>query len=80
MLVLCYKFTFFNLFLVVDLFEKIFQLDPKDRITAEEALNHQFFSHFHDADDEPDGEVLDDTFEYTDHSLSDWKSKIINIA
>ncbi len=73
-------YFFQSFFLVVDLFEKIFQLDPKDRITSEEALKHPFFNPFHDPDDEPDGEVLDDKFEYTDHSLSDWKSKIINIA
>jgi serine/threonine protein kinase len=66
--------------LVVDLFEKIFQLDPKDRITSKEALEHPFFSPFHDPDDEPDGEVLGDHFEYTEHTLSDWKSKIIYIS
>ena len=56
------------------MFEKIFQLDPDDRITAEKALAHPFFGHFHDPEDEPNGTLLEDKFEYENHTLDEWKS------
>ena len=31
------------------------ELDPDKRITAEEALEHEYFSEYHDPDDEPTG-------------------------
>ncbi len=64
---------------MVDLFEKIFQLDPKERISSKEALEHPFFSPFHDPDDEPDGPTIDDQFEYVEHTLDEWKSNIISL-
>ena len=37
----------------IDLMERIFVFDPKQRITAAQALQHPYFETFHDAMDEP---------------------------
>ena len=58
------------------MFDKIFQLNPTGRITSIKALEHLFFSPFHDPEDEPDGNVLDNQFECNEHSLEDWKSNL----
>lgn len=58
--------------------DKIFKIDPNERITSTEALEHPFFERFHDAEDEPDGEPLNDEFESTPFTVDEWKSKIFS--
>ena len=57
--------------------ERIFQLDPENRITSKEALMHPYFESYHDPDDEPDAKPFDDSFETYDYSLIQWKSNLI---
>ncbi len=57
--------------------EKIFQLDPENRITSKEALKHPYFESYHDPDDEPDAEQFDDAFEEKEFSTVQWKRMII---
>ena len=37
----------------LDLMQKLLQFNPDKRLTAEEALQHPYVSHFHNPDDEP---------------------------
>lgn len=39
--------------LALDLLDKMLQIDPKNRITAEETLKHKYFESLHDPNDEP---------------------------
>ena len=59
------------------------QLDPAERITCEQALEHPYLRLFHDPEDEPEGTNFDDHYEEQDLTVSEWKSKldykIINI-
>lgn len=50
-------------------------LDTDKRITASEALAHQYFSQYHDPDDEPEAEPYDQSFESRDLEIEEWKSK-----
>ena len=56
--------------------EKIFKIDPEERITSEQALEHPYFERFHDPEDEPNGELLNDDFESQPFTADEWKSKI----
>ncbi len=48
----------------LDLLNKMLQYDPKERITAEQALNHKYFDDVHEPDDCPIFEgSIDFTFE-----------------
>ncbi|XP_043979397.1 mitogen-activated protein kinase 14B isoform X1 [Gambusia affinis] len=60
--------------LAVDLLEKMLVLDTDKRITASEALAHQYFSQYHDPDDEPEAEPYDQSFESRDLEIEEWKS------
>ena len=51
-------------------------MDPAERITSEKALEHEYLYKLHDADDEPDGVVLDDSFEDDNYSVAEWKSNL----
>ena len=54
--------------LAVDLLERILVFDPKQRITATEALAHEYLTPYHDPTDEP---VADTKFDwsYNDSNL-----------
>ena len=41
-----------SIFLAVDLLEKMLVLDPDNRITANDALQHPYISKYHDPEDE----------------------------
>ena len=49
------------------------KLDPDERITCEDALEHPYLSTFHDVDDEPEGPKFDDEFETHEYSVPEWK-------
>uniref|UniRef100_A0A674PQ62 mitogen-activated protein kinase n=1 Tax=Takifugu rubripes TaxID=31033 RepID=A0A674PQ62_TAKRU len=57
----------------VDLLEKMLVLDTDKRITAAEALAHPYFTQYHDPDDEPVAEPLDQSFESRDLEIEEWK-------
>jgi serine/threonine protein kinase len=50
------------------------QLDPNERITCEQALEHPYLATFHDSDDEPEGYQFDDLYEAQDYTVDEWKS------
>uniref|UniRef100_A0A1A7X5M3 mitogen-activated protein kinase n=1 Tax=Iconisemion striatum TaxID=60296 RepID=A0A1A7X5M3_9TELE len=59
--------------LAVDLLEKMLVLDTDRRITAAEALSHSYFAQYHDPDDEPEAEPLDQSFESQDLKIEEWR-------
>lgn len=48
-------------------------LDTEKRITAAEALAHPYFTQYHDPEDEPVAEPLDQSFESRDLEIQEWK-------
>uniref|UniRef100_A0A8C6Q0E0 mitogen-activated protein kinase n=1 Tax=Nothobranchius furzeri TaxID=105023 RepID=A0A8C6Q0E0_NOTFU len=62
--------------LAVDLLEKMLVLDTDRRITAAEALTHPYFAQYHDPDDEPEAEPLDQSFESQDLKIDEWRSTL----
>lgn len=64
--------------LAIDLLDKIFQLDPDNRITSKEALEHPFFESYHDPEDEPDAEQFDDSYEEKEFAMIQWKRMILD--
>ncbi|CCK71201.1 mitogen-activated serine/threonine-protein kinase FUS3 KNAG_0G01430 [Huiozyma naganishii CBS 8797] len=51
----------------VDLLRKLLVFDPRQRITAADALRHPYLSAYHDPADEPEGEPIDRSFFEFDH-------------
>ena len=39
--------------LALDLLDKMLEIDPKKRMTAEDTLKHKYFESLHDPNDEP---------------------------
>ena len=62
--------------LAIDLIEKMLQLDPNDRITCEQALEHPYLKSLHDVEDEPEGRLFDDSYESQEYTVAEWKAKI----
>ncbi|MEQ2194823.1 Mitogen-activated protein kinase 14B [Xenoophorus captivus] len=48
-------------------------LDADKRITATEALEHPYFSQYHDPEDEPEAEPYDQSFESRELEIDEWK-------
>jgi mitogen-activated protein kinase 7 len=62
----------------LDLLEKLLVFDPKNRITAEEGLSHEYLSMYHIPDDEPThSKPFDFSFEQT-NTIPEIKSILFN--
>lgn len=59
----------------INLLERMLDLDPDTRITAEEALAHAYLKQYADPSDEPTSESYDQSFEEKDMDIATWKSK-----
>ncbi len=55
-------------------------MDPDERITCEQALEHPYLKTFHDPTDEPEGHLFDDQYETQDYPIAEWKSKIFDLT
>jgi len=64
--------------LAIDLLEKTLDMDADRRITAEQALAHQYLSVYSDPQDEPNSTPYDQTFEDLDLSVEQWKEYVWN--
>ena len=51
-------------------------LDPDTRITAEEALSHEYLRQYSDPSDEPVSQPYDQSYEEKDFDVPHWKSRI----
>ncbi len=60
----------------LDLIDKLLVFDPAHRLTAEEALGHQFLSSYHFADDEPAHPRLFDFAFETTNTIPEIKSNL----
>ena len=65
----------FFLFAAIDLLERMLDLDPDTRITAEGALSHPYLAQYADPTDEPTSEAYDQSFEERDFEIPIWRSK-----
>jgi p38 MAP kinase len=60
--------------LALDLLEKMLVFDPRTRISATEALSHEYLAPYHDPTDEPAAqEVFDWSFNDADLPVDTWK-------
>lgn len=62
----------------ISLIDKMLQLDPSERLSCEQALEHPYLKTFHDVDDEPEGEPFDDFYESQEYPVHDWRDRIFN--
>lgn len=54
--------------MAIDLLKKLLSFSPKNRLTATEALNHEYVSFYHEPNDEPNAEMLPpDFFDFDKH-------------
>lgn len=60
----------------IDLINMMLQLDPNERLTCEQALEHPYLKTFHDVDDEPEGTPFDDCYESQEYPVNDWRDRI----
>merc|ERR1712223_1321786 len=62
--------------LAIDLLEKMLDVDADRRITAEQALAHQYLAQYADPTDEPTSAPYDQTFEDLDLPVDQWKEYV----
>jgi len=55
--------------------ERMLDLDPDTRITAEEALGHEYLRQYSDPSDEPVSKPYDWSLEERDFDVPQWKSR-----
>ncbi|XP_063438891.1 mitogen-activated protein kinase 14-like isoform X1 [Mytilus trossulus] len=59
--------------LAIDLMERMLDLDSETRITAEDALAHQYLAQYSDPNDEPTAAPFDQSFENMELSIPEWR-------
>ena len=64
------------MFSAIDLISKMLNIDPDERITSEMALSHEFLKLYHDVDDEPNCEPIEDDFEERNFTTEEWKRNL----
>lgn len=64
-----------ELLTAIALLERMLDLDPDTRITAEEALAHPYVAQYSDPTDEPISEPYDQSFEDRELSVPEWKGR-----
>ncbi|XP_015760552.1 PREDICTED: mitogen-activated protein kinase 14A-like [Acropora digitifera] len=70
-------YLFFSSLSAVDLLEKMLDLDSDKRLTAEQALAHEYLATYSDPDDEPTSEPFDEVqFEAKDWPTDRWKALV----
>ena len=57
----------------IDLLERMLDLDPDTRITAEQALSHEYLRQYSDPSDEPTSKPYDQSFEEKELEVPQWK-------
>ncbi|XP_014271663.1 mitogen-activated protein kinase p38a [Halyomorpha halys] len=60
----------------INLLERMLELDPEKRITAEEALAHPYLAQYADPSDEPVSPPFNQSFEDMDLSVEEWKKLV----
>ncbi|PLB55443.1 map kinase [Aspergillus steynii IBT 23096] len=61
----------------VDIIEKMLQLDPDNRITAESGLAHPYMENFHEPEDEPVADrQIDMSYDDAELPADEWKKKM----
>ncbi|ELU14889.1 hypothetical protein CAPTEDRAFT_20998 [Capitella teleta] len=62
--------------IAIDLLDRMLDIDPDTRITAEEALSHPYLKQYADPSDEPSSEMYDQSFEEKELDIPTWRSLI----
>lgn len=62
----------------IDLMNSLLVVDPIKRLTAEQALKHDYVKELHDPENEPTGTHFDNSFEESEYTIEEWKEKIFD--
>lgn len=64
--------------LAIDLLEKMLELDSEKRVTAEQALAHEYMEKYSDPSDEQTSALYDQSFEVMELPVEKWKELVFN--